>query len=98
MARKKGGPQEQAARRGGEEELVVEVTPQLVERAKRELAREKWLTPYKVAQRYGITVSLAKVLLRELEEQGVLVLFSRNRRAPVYLPKEKAPTAPPRGL
>ncbi len=96
MARKKGAPQEQA--KGGEEELIVELTPRLVERAKRELAREKWLTPHKVAQRYGITVSLARKLLRELEEQGVIVLFSRNRRAPVYLPKDKAPTAPPRGL
>lgn len=97
MARKKRpAPQEQAG--GGEEEMIVELTPQFIERAKRELVREKWLTPYKVAQKYGITVSLAKKLLRELEAQGVLVLFSRNRRAPVYLPKDKAPTAPPRGL
>jgi len=97
VARKKGGGQEQGGR-GGEEEIIVELTPRLIERAKRELVREKWLTPYKVAQRYGITVSLARKLLRELEAQGVLVLFSANRRAPVYLPRDKAPTAPPRGL
>lgn len=97
MARRRVAAQEEQGG-AGEEEFIVELTPQFVERAKRELSREKWLTPYKVSQRYGITVSLAKRLLRELEKQGVVVLFSRNRRAPVYVPKSRAPAAPPKGL
>lgn len=97
MARKRGAAQ-QEQRKAGEEEFIIELTPQFVERAKKELSREKWLTPYKVSQRYGITVSLSKRLLKELEKQGEVILFSRNRRAPVYVPKARAPAAPPKGL
>ena len=95
MARRRR-PEEAGA--PGEEAMIVELTPQLIERAKKELVREKWLTPYKVATRYGIKVSLAKKLLRELEKEGVIVKFSSNRRSPVYVPKERAPLSPPRGL
>ena len=97
MARKRkgeaGGPS-----RASEEAMIVDLTPSLIEQARRELGREKWITPYKVASRYGIKVSLAKKLLRTLEREGLIVLFSRNRRSPVYVPKERAPISPPRSL
>ncbi len=86
------------AGRGGEEEAIVELTESLVEQARRELSRERWITPYKVASRYGIKVSLAKKLLKRLEEEGVLVLFSKSRRSSIYVPRERAPVAPPRSI
>ncbi|MCE4612127.1 MAG: 30S ribosomal protein S25e [Desulfurococcales archaeon] len=84
--------------RASEEAIIVDITPSLMEQARRELVREKWITPYKVASRYGIKVSLAKKLLRTLEREGLIVLFSKNRRSPVYVPKERAPISPPKGL
>jgi small subunit ribosomal protein S25e len=95
---KKRRPEPAGGAKASEEAIIVDITPSLLEQARRELVREKWITPYKVASRYGIKVSLAKRLLRKLEEEGLIVLFSKNRRSPVYVPKERAPISPPRGL
>ncbi len=73
-------------------EYDVSLPKELVERAKRDIKREKYLTPFKVHQKYNISLSTARKLLRALEEEGVLVKFSANRRSPVYVPTESAPT------
>ena len=78
--------------------IVVDVDESLLRRARRELVKERYLTPYKVAKKLDIKVSLAKKLLRKLEEEGLVVLFSKNRRSPVYVPKARAPKEIPRGL
>ncbi|MCE4602915.1 MAG: 30S ribosomal protein S25e [Desulfurococcales archaeon] len=75
----------------------VSVPEELLKRARRDLARESYVTPFKVSQRYNVTISTARKVLRMLEEEGTLVLFTPNRRSPVYVPKDKLPTAP-RGL
>ncbi len=100
MAKKKGKREE-----GGQKgrSLVtqalydVSVPPELLERAKKDARREKYLTPYTVSQKYNVTISTARKLLRMLEEEGVIVKFSSSRRSPVYVPKEKAMEAP-RGI
>ncbi len=76
----------------------VSVPVELVERAKKELVRDRYLTPFRVAQRYNVTLSTARKLLRILEEEGLVVLFTRNRRSPLYLPRDRVPRAPPQGL
>ncbi len=63
----------------------------VLERAKRELARGRYHTPYRVAQRYGITISAAKKILEALVREGVLVRYSGTRRTPIYLPKDRVP-------
>lgn len=79
-------------------EIVAEVTDQLLVQARRDVERERWVTPHKLAQRYGVKVSIAKKILKQLEDEGVVVIFTKNRRTPVYLPTKKAPVSPPKGL
>jgi len=63
----------------------------LLERARKELARGRYHTPFKVAQRYGVTISVAKKILNILEKEGVLVRYSGTRRTPIYVPKDRVP-------
>lgn len=60
----------------------------LIDKARVELAKEKFVTPFRVAQRYGVKVSTARRLLRILVEEGVLTLLSGNRRSRIYVPKQ----------
>ncbi|MEB3773735.1 MAG: 30S ribosomal protein S25e [Desulfurococcales archaeon] len=93
MARQKGGkgPTRSLAEQA---RYDVSVPQELINRAKRDLVREQYLTPFKVAQRYNVTISTARKVLKMLEAEGVLVLFTPNRRSPVYVPRDKVPTAP----
>ena len=99
MAKQKGGKGGKGPSRTLTEQARydVSVPEELLNRARRDLVKEAYLTPFKVAQRYNITISTARKVLKMLEEEGVLVLFTPNRRSPVFVPKDKAPTAP-RGL
>lgn len=63
----------------------------LLERARRELARGKFHTPYRVAQRYNVSISVARRILNILEKEGVLVRYSGTRRTPIYVPKDRVP-------
>lgn len=97
--KKKGGGGEEKKGRSivVQAEYDVSVPKELLERARRDAKRERYLTPWTVSQKYNVSLSTARKLLRMLEEEGVIVRFSGSRRAPVYLPKEKALEAP-RGL
>jgi len=66
--------------------LEVEVPEGLYQRIKREVAREKFITPYMLAERYNMTITLAKRVLRRLVKEGVLRVYAYNRRAPIYVP------------
>ena len=66
--------------------LEVEVPEGLYQRIKREIVREKFVTPYMLAERYNMTITLAKRVLRRLVKEGVLRVYSYNRRAPIYVP------------
>ncbi|MFN4046328.1 MAG: hypothetical protein ACK4H7_03200 [Acidilobaceae archaeon] len=63
------------------------LAPDLIEKARREVVKEKYLTPFRVAQKYGIKVSTARRLLKILAGEGVITLHSSGRRAPIYVPK-----------
>lgn len=60
----------------------------LYKRIAREIKREKYVTPSMLADKYSMTISLAKKVLRRLEREGVLELYAPNRRAPIYLVKK----------
>ena len=64
----------------------VSVPDALLSRAEKDLVREAYMTPYTVAQKYNVTISTARKLLKMLEEKGVLKLYSKSRRSPVYVP------------
>lgn len=72
-------------------EYDVSLPEELVERAKRDLRREKYLTPFRVHQKYNVSLTTARKLLRRLEEEGLIVKFSSNRRSPVYVPRDRMP-------
>ncbi|HIQ56104.1 MAG TPA: 30S ribosomal protein S25e [Pyrodictium sp.] len=62
----------------------------LYRRIRRDIVKEKYVTPYLLAEKYNTTISLAKQVLRRLEREGVVRLYAHNRRAPIYVPvKEK---------
>ena len=70
-------------------EFTAFVPENVVKRIAREVQREKFVTPYMIAERYSMTISLAKQVLRRLEREGVVELYAKNRRAPIYVPKRK---------
>ena len=62
----------------------------LYRRISRDIVKEKYVTPYLLAEKYNMTISLAKQVLRRLEREGIVKLYAYNRRAPIYIPaKEK---------
>ena len=76
-------------------EYTAFVPENLYKRIARDIRREKFVTPYMIAEKYSMTVSLAKQVLRRLEREGLVELYSPSRRAPIYLVKQQA--APARG-
>ncbi len=67
-------------------EYTVVIPEQLYKRIAREIVREKLITPYMLAEKYNMTISLAKRVLRRLEAEGKVKLYAKNRRAPIYVP------------
>ena len=68
-------------------EYTAFVPEGLYKRIAREIRREKFVTPFAISERYNMTISLAKQVLRRLEREGLVELYIRNRRDPVYIVK-----------
>ena len=87
--KKKQAAQVQKARSATEQAVYnVAVPAELVKRAEKEFPKESYWTPFKVAQKYNMTLSSARKLLKIMEEKGVIALYTRNRRSPVYVPRK----------
>jgi len=71
------------------DQLYREVDSKLLERAKKEVPKMKYVTPYRLSKRYDITFSMAKKILRILESEGLIVRYSGTRRTPIYVPASK---------
>ncbi|BEP17681.1 hypothetical protein PYJP_10330 [Pyrofollis japonicus] len=69
-------------------EYTAYVPEDLYKRITRDIRREKYLTPYMLAEKYNMTVSLAKKVLKRLEREGLVELYAPNRRAAIYLVKK----------
>ncbi|MGB9706063.1 MAG: 30S ribosomal protein S25e [Pyrobaculum sp.] len=52
----------------------------------REVVGMRVVTPYEVATKYGIKMSVAFKVLRSLRERGDLVLVAKGHRTEVYIP------------
>ncbi len=91
MAKKKGGGQAKKESRSivKQAEYDVALPAELLERAKKDLRRESHLTPLRLAQRYDVSISTAKRILKALEEEGLVVRVGGTRRTPIYVPKGK---------
>lgn len=67
-------------------ETQIEVTGDIIKRFERDLKRGsfKVITPYQLAQAYGIRISTARKLLRVVAEKGLIKLYSGGRN-PIYI-------------
>ncbi len=72
-------------------EYDVSLPKELLDRAKRDLRKEKYITPYRLSQKYNVTLSTARKIINALVEEGLIVKFGGTRRTPIYVPKDKAP-------
>ncbi len=66
-------------------EFTAFVPENIYRRIARDIRREKFVTPYAIAEKYSMTISLAKQVLKRLESEGLVQLYAKNRRAPLYL-------------
>jgi small subunit ribosomal protein S25e len=62
----------------------VEVTQEMLNEMKKALKRAKVVTPQSIAESYGIKVSVAKRILRELEKEGVVMYVNGNSKLKIY--------------
>ncbi|MFQ6074374.1 MAG: hypothetical protein ACE5KC_04050 [Candidatus Bathyarchaeia archaeon] len=51
-----------------------------------EIKKMKTLTPFAVASRFNLRISVAKDLLEQLEQKGVIQFVSRSRNLKIYTP------------
>jgi len=64
----------------------VVVDDKLLKQIERDVANMKYITPYIIATKFNLRLSLAKSILKELAGNGTLTLVAPNKRAPLYAP------------
>lgn len=74
--------------------IVPLINADLIKIAQSEVRKMKCITPYVLATRLNIKISLAKALLRALHVEGIIVPVNLNHRVPIYVPKELASSLP----
>ncbi len=82
-AKGRAAPARQAARAAAP---VIEVTPELINRARREVSKARYMTPFRLSQALSINMSIARKLLKRLVAEGVLRAVAKNRRLIVAVP------------
>jgi small subunit ribosomal protein S25e len=73
-----------------EKKSVPGITPPSLagDRVAAELKKLKFLTPYSVASRFELRLSVAKELLRDLERKGLVRFVSKSPNVTVYAPAD----------
>jgi len=64
----------------------VVITDKLAIQIEKEALKMNYVTPYVIATKYNIRVSLAKNILKNLSKKGVIEKVSSNRRTILYAP------------
>lgn len=88
-AEKKEGKRETKAKEPTKlEKKIAGVTPPNPrdEKVIREIQKMRVLTPYTIASRFNIRLSVAKDFLEELHRQGVITHVSNGRHIKIYRP------------
>lgn len=57
----------------------------MVKKVQEEIKKEKIITPYALATKANITLSVAKRILKDLNQQGTIKEAYRNRRTAIYV-------------
>lgn len=63
-----------------------ELTQVSIDHIVKDIKKMKYITPYVLASRFGIKISRAKRVLRELEAKGIVKAYDKNHRTPIYIP------------
>ncbi|EHP69580.1 MAG: 30S ribosomal protein S25e [Metallosphaera yellowstonensis] len=63
----------------------IVISDEMVKRVQEEIKKEKIITPYNLATKASITLSVAKRILKDLNQQGVIKEVYRNRRTAIYV-------------
>jgi SSU ribosomal protein S25E len=56
----------------------------------KEIQGMKAVTPYEIASKYGIKMSVAFKVLRNLRDRGDLVLVAKGHRTEIYVPAKRS--------
>jgi small subunit ribosomal protein S25e len=79
--------QKRAVASTGEKKSIPGITtPNLGEKFESDLKKMKVITPYSVASRFDLRLSVARDLLRELEHKGMITFVSKSRNLRIYKP------------
>ena len=87
--KKAAAPKEKrSATASTEKRAVPGITPPSLagDKMAAELKKLKVLTPYSVASRFELRLSVARELLREMERKGAVKFVSRSQHVTVYAP------------
>ncbi|EZQ03120.1 MULTISPECIES: 30S ribosomal protein S25e [Acidianus] len=57
----------------------------MIKRVEEEIKKEKIITPYTLATKANISVSVAKRILKDLNNQGIIKENFKNKRTAVYI-------------
>ncbi len=63
----------------------IQISNDMIKKIQEEIKREKMITPYELATKSNITISVAKRILKDLNSQGVIKEVFRNRRTAIYI-------------
>jgi len=81
--------QKRGAGPSGEKKAIPGITtPNLGEKFESELKKMKVITPYSVASRFDLRLSVARDFLRELERKGMVTFVSKSRNLRIYKPAD----------
>jgi len=69
--------------------LRVVSDEEVIKNAEKVVKHMKFVTPSALADKLGISMSLAKRILRDLETKGMLKVYAKNRRVQIYVPAER---------
>lgn len=68
----------------------ITISNDTIKKIQEEISKEKIITPYVLANKVGVTLSVAKRILKDLNSQGVIKEQFRNRRTGVYIANSQA--------
>ena len=83
--KKTGKKEKRVAVASAEKESVPGITPpDLGDKIVSELKKMKVLTPYSIASRFELRLSIARDFLKELERKGIIRFVSKSRNLKIY--------------
>ena len=71
-----------------EKKTILGITPPTIkgEKLPKELQSMKVITPFSVATRYELRLSIARKFLKELEQKGLIRYVSKSQNLTIYTP------------